>query len=91
MRHWPWWIVVFVCLAVLCCIASCVVTRLTSDVDAMRQDAMRSNEMAETYLVGLLIGASLEHWLIGMLVVIALMSVFIWFTIKLERRASASF
>ena len=32
MRYWPWWIVVFVCLAVLCCIASCVVTRLTSAV-----------------------------------------------------------
>jgi ABC-type Mn2+/Zn2+ transport system permease subunit len=86
MRYWRWWVVAFVCLTLLCCLSSCVFTRLTEDMEAMRQDAFRSHEMAEAYLVGLFIGASIENWLMGMLVVLGLTLVLVAFTVLLERK-----
>lgn len=86
MRYWHWWIVVFVCLGLLCCFASCVFTRLTEDMDDMRQEALRSHEMAEAYRVGLFIGASIENWLTGMMVVLGLTILFVAFTVMLERK-----
>ena len=86
MRYWRWWVTAFVCLTLLCCLASCLYTRLTADIDGLRQDALRNHEMAEAFLVGLFIGATIENWLKGVLVMLGLTILLVTFTVVLERK-----